>query len=79
MWGPCSEAQANARWKPVGDSGSCLHTNLDYVKVPKTGSSTVGGVMRRIAARHGLYGVEMTTEALIDSSKQSAINPLSQW
>lgn len=56
LWGPCSAKQQGAAWKPVGER--CLRMNLDYVKVSKTGSSTVGGVMRRIAARHGLYGVD---------------------
>jgi hypothetical protein len=31
--------------------------NLVYIKVPKTGSSTAGGVNRRIAAHHNLSGV----------------------
>jgi hypothetical protein len=35
----------------------CLSYNVVYIKMPKTGSSAVGGIMRRIAARYGLSGV----------------------
>jgi hypothetical protein len=35
-----------------------LNANLLYIKIQKTGSSTFGGVMRRIAAKHGISGVD---------------------
>jgi len=55
LWQPCSEQQLKQDWVPVGHD--CLASNLIYIKVGKTGSTTTAGVMRRIAARHGLSGV----------------------
>lgn len=37
--------------------GQALRCNVIYLKIYKTGSSTAGGVARRIAARNGLHGV----------------------
>jgi hypothetical protein len=39
-----------------------LSFNLVYLKIAKAASSTMGGVARRIAARHGLNGVSMFDE-----------------
>jgi len=55
LWQPCSEQQLKQSWVPVAHA--CLAANLIYIKVPKTASSTTGGIMRRIASRHGLFGV----------------------
>jgi len=55
LWQPCSEQQLKQEWVPVGRD--CLALNLIYIKVGKTGSSTTAGIMRRIASRHGLFGV----------------------
>jgi len=41
---------------PFAPFEECLRTNIVYIKVPKSASSTTGGVMRRIAAKHGLSG-----------------------
>jgi len=55
LWQPCSEQQLKQEWVPVGRD--CLALNMIYIKVGKTGSSTTGGIMRRIASRHCLFGV----------------------
>lgn len=52
-----------------------MRINLVYIKVHKTGSSTLGGVMRRIAARRGLAGVNKNnacTRKLIPEPKACA-------
>jgi len=43
-----------------------LSFNLVYLKIAKAASSTMGGVARRIAARHGLNGVSMFDEWIDD-------------
>ena len=48
----------------------CMRFNLFYVKAPKVGSSTMGGIARRISAR---YGVHCTSCAL--PSAQRAREP----
>jgi len=64
LWGPCSDEQRQAKWRPLGPQ--CLRQSLMYIKIPKTGSSTVMGVMRRIAARHGLDGVDRQVKSSKD-------------
>jgi len=55
LWQSCSEQQLKQRWVPVGHA--CLAANLIYIKIHKAASSTTGGIMRRIASRHGVFGV----------------------
>lgn len=53
---PDRPSQVAATWKSgrhhIGSS------NLIFLKIPKTGSSTMSGVARRIASHHGLSGYE---------------------
>lgn len=49
------EGGRRVEWAP--SDGSALPCNIIFVKAPKCASSTAGGVVRRIAAHHGLSGV----------------------
>ena len=52
--------------------------NLIYIKLPKVGSSTVGGIARRIAAHYGLNGYESNeiTQVNKGGSKLAIKEPL---
>eukprot|EP01104_Vermistella_antarctica_P013826 TRINITY_DN4252_c0_g1_i2.p1 TRINITY_DN4252_c0_g1~~TRINITY_DN4252_c0_g1_i2.p1 ORF type:complete len:440 (+),score=88.07 TRINITY_DN4252_c0_g1_i2:194-1513(+) len=40
-------------------------TSISYCKVHKSASSTIAGILRRMASLHGLYGSELTTDDTI--------------
>jgi len=59
-----------AKWRTGADAVATAL--LLFVKVPKCGSSTTAGVVRRIAARHGLKGARGEGEPFADGKRVSA-------
>jgi len=57
VWNTCGKINSYDGWKPVDDD-RCLDANLIFMRVFKTGTSSMSGVLLRIAARHGLNGVQ---------------------
>lgn len=79
IWTKCTEANyVDVLW-PV-DAERCLAANLIFVRIHKTGTSTLGGVLRRIAARRGLNGAfNHTAEGLPEPMVSTDHFYMAQW
>ena len=52
--------------------------NLIYVKIPKTGSSTGAGIVRRLAAHHGVHGYTIHQHNNIDVASVADLLPFGE-
>lgn len=75
----CSEVNSHDGVDPV-DQARCLDVNVILLRIFKTGTSSMAGVLRRIAERNGLNGAEEETpEDMPEPLVATAHFPMDQW